>query len=276
MEQYLQRTRLAGLFNRLGLMALAFFLSLLWFVHLWGFGPAAVIAAIAYGVLLLLLFKLFNKRTVDLRQALLRRRIGGEIAVNGLYLKKESRAHFEAALWLSMAYPLTMEKAMESGVLAEHHGEALFISVLCRHDSGKIDCDDLIRLQKMALACRVDKAVVCATAPLSDAAKRYCREAEPPVVVVERRELIRLAGILQPATNEQLVALGRSKKRLSTKAAWVAHVLDANRSKRYLIYGAGLMALYFITRLPYYPVPGVILICLALLSKCYKQKPPSL
>jgi hypothetical protein len=276
MEQYLQRTQLAGVFNRIGAATFIFGLSFMWFIYLWGLQPTALVAGAAFGFLLLLLLRLFNKRTVDIRQMQLRRRIGGEMAVNKLLLLNPGQAHFEVILWLSMAYPLQMEKGTEEGFIALHKNKRLFISAICRHDSEKITCSDLIRIQKASIACGADKAVACITAALNDAAKRYIETATPPVSVIDRKALARLAGIMQPATNEQLVALGQSKKRRGSKRMWAAHILDASRSKRYLLYGLGLMLLYFLTKLKYYPVPGAALICLAILSKCYPRNEASL
>ncbi len=276
MEQYLQRTYLAGLFNRIGLGLLVLALSCAWFVYLWGLQWTAIIAGVALGILVLLCIRLFNKRTVDLRQEQLRRRIGGELAVNALLLTGRKQAHFQVSLWLSMAYPLQMEKSTEEGLVAELKGKKLLISAICRHESEKITCDDLIRLQKALITCHGDKAVACVTTGLSDGAKGYVETAKPPISIVDKKELIHLAGTMLPATNEQLVELGQSKKRHGSKSVWIAHVLDESRAKRYLLYGLGLLGLYFITKLPYYPVPGAIMLSLAVLSKVYPRKEKTL
>lgn len=276
MEQYLQRTYLAGLFNRIGLKVLVFALCGSWFIYLWGWRPSALIAGTALSVLVMMAIRLFNKRTVNLREEELRRRIGGELAVEKLLLSPKRQAHFQAALWLGISYPIRMENAMNDGLICTLDEKRLLVRCILRHESEKIACEEIISLQRAAIKYHADKAVACVTSELTDAAKGYAETAAPPISVVDKKELIRLAGIMLPATNEQLIALGQSKKRKGSRSMWVAHVLSRHRSKRYFLYGAGLLALYFVTRLPYYPVPGVTLICLSILSRVYPKKASSL
>lgn len=272
MEQYLQKTYVAGILNRIGLNLLVVTACATWFVFLWGFRASALVAGIALGCLVIFAVRLYNKRTVNLREEELRRRIGGELAVEKLLLADKRQAHFQAALWLGLSHPLKMQKSMNDGLLCTLDERRLLIHCIPRHESEKIACSDLVRVQKAVVLSKAEKGVVCVTAGLTDAAKQYVENAVPRLVIIDKKELVRFAGIMMPATNEQLVQLGQSKRRKGSKKMWTRHVLSAHRSKRYLLYGCGLMALYFITKLPYYPVPGVILICLSFLSRLYKQK----
>ena len=94
-------TRLAGRLDRFGLLLLAFILCCGWFYYLWGSIVPALPAGIALTVLLAATARLGEQRTLARREAQLRRRIGGEMAVDSLLLQPESSAVANVAAWLS-------------------------------------------------------------------------------------------------------------------------------------------------------------------------------
>lgn len=271
MEQYLKKTRIAGLLDGIGLKIAVFVFADLWFIILWGVTWPAIGAGAALGIMVLLAIRLGKKRTVDTREQLLRQRIGGELAMEALLMADPRKAHFEAALWLSVRYPVQLTRAHDEGVICALGKEKLLVCCLNHHPSDKISCGDLVACQKAGKRLETDRVAACCTAPLTQEANRYAQESQPPVRIIQREQLIRLAGAAAPATDQQLVDLGKRAKRKGSRKEWVKHVLSPHRSRRYLWYGLGLMVMAYFTRLPYYPVPGVICLCLAVLSKCYKQ-----
>ena len=175
MEQYLQKTYVAGILNRIGLNLVIMVLCSSWFVFLWGFRASALVAGVALSGLVNFAVRLFNKRTVNLKEEDLRRRIGGELAVEKLLLTDKRQAHFQAALWLGVTYPLNMLKSMNDGLLCTLDDKRLLIYCIARHESEKIICSDLVTVQKAVVLNKAQKGIVCVTAGLTDAAKNMPR-----------------------------------------------------------------------------------------------------
>jgi len=261
--------------DRLGLRAAILILSLLWFTALWGLTLPALIAALAMALMGCVLLRLGQNKTTARREAALRRRLGGEMALEAILTAPPRKAQFQAALWLTSGYPeLQMQKATGEGVFCRYHHETLLVALIPVHPSEKTGCSPLIDLQR-----RLDiahRAVALLTAPASKEAQQYAASTVPPIRLISRETLLRLAGACEPATDEQLASLGRRRRQKADRQVWLRHILSPHRTRRYLLYGVGLMALYFFTRLPYYPVPGVTLICLAFLSQVCPRQPQTL
>ncbi len=276
MQQYMEKTRLGGTLDALGLRLLIIIFCILWFIWLWGVTLPAIVAGIAFSALVGLAIRLGKKRTVTRREQELRQRIGGEIAVEELPLSPERQTHFQAALWLTLAHPLRMERITNDGVLCRLEEELVLVRCISRHSSVPVTVQDVIEGQRACILHRAQKCVLCTTSPLQGAIHTYIGQTNPPVKVVSRDRMIRLAGIAAPATDAQLVALGSRKRRQADWRTWLNHILSPHRSRRYLLYGMGLLAMYLITRLAYYPVPAAICLSLSVLSKLRPQKEDTL
>ncbi|MCL1963458.1 MAG: hypothetical protein FWF69_00145, partial [Firmicutes bacterium] len=85
-----------------------------------------------------------------------------------------------------------------------------------------------------------------------------------------RDELIKMAGVAAPATDEQLRALGKRRRQKFRRELWQARILDPGKRRKYLFYGLGLSALYLFTRQVIYVIPGLIL--LVLFALCRKKR----
>ncbi len=276
MQQYLEKTRLGGTLDSLGLRLLILICCVLWFVFLWGVTLPALFAGIAFSLLVSLAIRLGKRKTVARREQALRQRIGGEMALDALPLSPARQAHFQASLWLTLAHPLRLERITEDGVLCRLNGDLVLVRCLNRHQSVPVSAQDIIEAQRACINHNAVRCVLCAASPLGSAAQTQLGQAEPPVKVVGKERLIRLAGAAAPVTDDQLVALGARKKRHVGIQIWLNHILAPHRAHRYFWYGMGLLLLYWITRLPYYPVPGVLCLCLALLSKIRHAKEDSI
>lgn len=272
MEPYLNKTRLGVRLDSLGLKGLILFLSLAWFIWLWGLNAAALLAGAALSVMAYTLIYLGQRQRVTQREEALRRRLGGELSLEGVLLFPSRKAHFQGALWLGAGYPgLEMERATSQGVLCRYEGQRLLAALIPCHPEEKVGCAPLLALQRGVKELGADRGIALLTAAPTREAQRCAASAQPPVRLILREQLLKLAGACAPATDEQLVALGRRNRRSSEPRVWVRHILSPHRARRYLMYGLGLLALYGITRLPYYPVPGVVLLCLAALCRAYPR-----
>ena len=91
--------------DRLGLRLLVLTLSIAWFGHLWGIGMPALLAGAALSIMLCIALSGGYRRHAQKREEALRRRIGGELALESLMLASPREAHFRCALMLAENTP---------------------------------------------------------------------------------------------------------------------------------------------------------------------------
>lgn len=262
-----QKSALAGLLDRIGLRALLFFLSILWFYRLWGDVAAALTAGSALGLLLCLTLSLWQKKTLRAREDALRVRLGGMLALEEITLASGREACLRAAQCLQSVYPLELQKETPDGVLALLQGETLLISCKQAHLSARVSCSDVLEAQRKRIALGAGRCVLCATCPFDAQALRLCQTLDPPVRPVDGDTLAALAGHLSPATDEQLVELGRRQRRPFAWAQLRSIVFAPEKIRRYLLYGFFLYIFYIFTGHLYALVPSLLCVCLAVVSR---------
>ena len=269
MEEYFRRTRLSGWMDGLGFHILALILCLGWFILLWGLRIASFTAGIALYRLVLLVRRKTRDGRLKRRENRLRARIGGELALERLMLAAPDRAHFEIAMLLSLRWKLTLLRTGDAGVLCVWKGEKTLVSFLQTPDA--VEPGQVIALQRAAFLAGADKAVLCAPGEVTEKARE--RAAHPlPVTLLSRESLITLFGSAYPASDAQLVALGRRKKQ-SAAQHWLLSALDPRRARRYVCYGGLLLLMYQFTHLFYYAVPGLACVFLAAACRCARKDP---
>lgn len=270
MQEYLRRSALSQRLDGLGLRAALLGLSMGWFVLLWGVRlPALAAGAGLYG-LLLLLYRRARTERLARREARLRRQVGGELALERLITLPPAQAHFEAALRLSLRYPLEMLRMDEAGVLCRRKGETLLISFARLPLGDQAQARDVLSVQQAARALGAERAALCVPCGISTGAQAQAGEGLP-VTLLGRARLTALLGAQSPATNAQLVALGRRKRKRPTLRAFLRQMLEQKRWPRYALYGGLLLGLYLLTGLGYYAVPGLCCLGLATACRCVRE-----
>ncbi|MBE5803395.1 MAG: hypothetical protein E7316_02675 [Clostridiales bacterium] len=268
MQNYLRKARFSTIADDLGLRLGLFGLGLGWFVYLWGLGIPAVLAGLALGMIGQLALQQFRRRTVDRREAALRRRLGGELMLEEMLLAPARQAHFQAAMLLGMKYPLTMERVTEEGMLCRSGKDRLLVSCVPLPEGDELGRGAVVGVQRACRRHGAARGVVCITGKCTPRVEAWAAESCIPVRIICRETLLHLAGHASPATDEQLIQLGKRRKRPA--AASVGRmILRRDKAKTYMLYGLGLMLMYVITRLRYYPVPGMVCLALAVLSRCW-------
>ena len=266
MEKYRQKTVAAALSDRVLRVLLAVALGVGWFVYLWGLSLPALTAGIALGGLFWLCARLFGKKSVEKKEAALRRMLGGEMALERLLLLPSRHAAFQVALWLTPKAPVEMQRTVEWGVVGTWQGKRTLVRLIAQHKSMEVSVQQVIEVVKETKAHQTEKCFLCLTAPLSKDAAAYAETVCPDMRIVRREELMLLAGACSPATDDDLRRLrGRVKKRRSLRE-WAGIVLSPGRARRYFWYGAGLSALALLTGQGYYPIPAIL--CLLLFAGC--------
>lgn len=274
MQEYLQKTRLSGVMDSIGFHAAAALGSLGWFCFLWGLRPSALTAGLALYGLLLLLRRKIRDDCLSRREKALRAAIGGEMALDRLLLSPPHKAHFEAAVLLSLRCPLTLLKAAEEGVLCGYHGKKLLLAFAQLPSGGSVDAGCVLKLQRDAKIIGAEQGILCAPCKISPEARAQAAS-DPLVHILSREKMISLFGAANPATDDQLVALGRRKK-ARKPGKWRAWIFHPQRAKKYAWYGALLLFLYTLTHLIYYALPGMVCVLFATVCRCVRQKEFSL
>lgn len=261
--------------DRIGIHILVFICTLVWFVLQWGLCAAAIAAGLSFFILVtIMLHKIRDGRLIRKEKGL-RIRIGGEMALERLLTADEARAHFEIALLLSMHHPLTMIKSTEAGTLCTLRGEYVLIHLSQCPLTGQIIPDHVLSLQRQMRRLRAHRGILCAPCAISSQAREQAR-GEYPVTFYNKEQLISLLGAANPATDSQLIALGKRKKKRAPLNQWMQLILDPRRFSRYGCYGLLLIGLYLLTRLPYYILPGLLCLLLAAACRCKKERKESL
>lgn len=266
MQKYHPKTAVAEVSDRLFRAGIASIAGISWFVFLWGLCLPAITAGLALGGMLWLCVRQFSKQATCKREEQMRRMIGGELAINRLLLEPARKAAFQCALWLTPRYPLTMQKAVEWGVIGQLDGKQTCIRLIACHPSQKITAQQIVECAREAHARQTELTLLCLTAEASAEALSYAASLDPPMKLIQRPELIELAGYAHPATDEDLRMIGRQKRTRRSAQEWLAVVLDASHARRYFWYGMGLSLFALVTGSGYYPIPA--LICLGLFAAC--------
>lgn len=271
MQQYLRKARFSTAADDLGLRLLIFLLADTWFLYLWGLTVPALLAGTALGILGQMCLTRFRRHTVDRREAALRSRLGGEMFLEELLLAPAKQVHFQTALLLGERYPLVMERVTDSGVLCQSGGERLLVTGIALPDGSEVSMGQLLACQRACRELEAQRGVACVTGRCSAKTEAWAEGGAVPLKIIRRDMLLQLAGQMCPATDAQLVALGQRRKRSVPAGGVWRMIFRQDKAKRYMGYGLALMAMYLVTGLKYYPLPGILCMVLASACRCVKK-----
>ena len=270
MQEYLHRSRLGSILDGAGFHFLALAVSFSWFLLLWGLRLSSIFAGLALYLMILLLRRKVRDDRLARREKQTRAAIGGELALERLLLTQRERAHFETAMLLSLRYPLVLLETSAEGVLCDLKGKKVLIAFLQRHASAAVEADHVLAMQRDVHALHADRGLLCVPCGVSPGAMEQAR-GSPPVSFLSREELIALFGRVNPATDAQLVALGRRKK-APKPVRWLRLILDRRRAKRYACYGALLLIMHQFTGFFFYAPAGLLCLGLASACRCVRER----
>jgi len=270
MQDYFRRSRLGMAMDSLGFHVFTFILSNFWFTLLWGLQFSSLAAGAALYCMIVILRKKVRDDHVARREMQLRVSIGGELALDRLLLTAPEKANFEIAMLLSLREPLTLIRAGESGVLCARKGKKWLVSFLQSPAETSVGPGDVLALQRDIRLLNADRGLLCVCGKVSAEAARQA-EREPCVSFLGRDRLISMLGSANPATDSQLVALGRRRKK-AAPMRWLRLILNPARAKRCACYGALLLGMYEFTHLFYYALPGLVCVFLAAACRCVKRQ----
>lgn len=267
MEQYLRRNRLSEVLDGIGIRALLYGVALMWFVWLWGLGMPALLAGLALGTLMQLARSRRRRRSVQRREKALRCRLGAELMLEEMLLSGAGEAHRRAAQLLGQRWSLTTLESSEDGVLCRCGDEKLLITCLRIPPESEWGMGDLAAAQRAVRKCGADRGVMCVLGRTSARALVKAEQTPVPLRIIRRETLLALAGRMAPATDEQLVALGKRRRRPAGKESVIALILRRDKARRYYVYGLLMTVMYVLTGVRVYAVPGMLCLTMAVLCR---------
>lgn len=274
MEQFLRRRRLSDLMDTLGVCVLIFALALMWFVWLWGLCMPSILAGAALGCLGLTARAHYRRRSVARRERALRFRLGGEMWLEDMLLSPAQEAHERAAQLLAQRYRLVRLSAHAEGVLCRQGEETLLVQCVRMPPSGELSASDLAAAQRAVRQHRADRGVVCALGRVPVRIAAAAEQTPVPLRIVTRDTLLALAGRLSPATDAQLVTLGKRRRRHT--GSLTALIFRHDKARRYFTYGLIMLTLYILTGAGLYAVTGLTCLTMAVLCRTGRSLPEML
>lgn len=271
MERYLHRNRLSDVLDGIGMCVLIYLLAALWFIWLWGLNMPSLLAGIALGTLLWTARTQWRRRTVARREKALRSRLGAELMLESMLLAEPKEAHFRAALLLAEKWPIAMQSVKEEGVLCRQGEETLLIQCLRMPEDGELGAGDLLAAQRAVRKLKADRAVLCVLGKVSAKIAARAENTLVPLRLIRRETLLALAGQLAPATDEQLIGLGRRRRRPQGQGSIRRLIFRKDKAKRYQLYGLLMLILYILTGARLYAVPGMVCLTMAAVCRCGKS-----
>ena len=134
------------------------------------------------------------------------------------------------------------------------------VSCLQRSQSGEANAEDALCLCRAGKRQLAEKVVLCLSCKASASLQAYAEHSAVPMRLISRETMLALAGMAHPATDAQLVDLGRRKKSPGAAGRLRSTVLHRDRAGRYMFYGTAMLMIYILTGAGGYPLPGLLLL----------------
>ncbi|MBP3646667.1 MAG: hypothetical protein J6K55_09610 [Clostridia bacterium] len=266
MQKYRPKSVAANIADHVLRLAFSCAAGIAWFIWLWGLRLTSLTAGIALGGLFWLCVRQFGLMSTRKKELQMRRIIGGELALKKLLLLSPRQAGFQTALWIAPRFPIVISQAIDWGVVGTLNEKQTLVRVIAQHESQPVTVQQVVEIVREACQMKIERCLLCLTAPASKEAADYARQSEVSIHIVSRDEMIHLAGFSSPATDEQLIQLRKSKKVRRSRTEWLQIMLEPGRARRYFWFGIGLSILALLTGQSYYPLPAAL--CLLLYVLC--------
>ena len=162
------KNALAAALDRLALRALILFACVAYFFFLWKNGAASLIAGSALFVLVTLAFLLLEKRTLTMRERMLRERVGGMIALDELIMLPNHAACARVCALLQR----TLDAELLSDVTMRYGEETWLIRLAQCLPGSSASQGDALSAHRARIECGADKVALVSTSAFSPEATR--------------------------------------------------------------------------------------------------------
>lgn len=239
-----RKNAFASALDRLALRLLILAACIAYFFILWQNAAASLLAGIALFLLISLAMLLFEKRTLSVRDRMLRERVGGMIALDELIMLPCSMANTRVCALLCRT--LGCESA--DGSIMRCGDETWLIRLAQCLPGTSASQGDVLSAHRARIECSADKVALACTADFSPEAVRAAEWADPPVRLISGRQLSALFGRMHPATDEDIAHHLAKQKKPYSWARIRALALSAGKLRRYLLCAFLLLMFYLLTQ----------------------------
>lgn len=236
------KNRLAAALDHGALLLLVLLGSLLYFLFLWRSWAPSLAAGLALFVLLALLMLLLERRTLRRRDRLLRERLGGEYYLEDLLLLPGGEACESALCLLCEAFGAEKEAA-----LMRYEQETWLVRCAQCLPGSSTGAGDVLSAHRARRESGAQRCVLVTTAAFTAEAVRMAEWVDPPVRLMSGRQLARLAGRLHPAGDADIAERAGRRRTPFTRERIRALALAPQKTRRYLLCAALLLAVYLTT-----------------------------
>lgn len=237
------KNRFAAAIDRIALRGAMLLASVLYFFFLWRSGLYSLLAGGGLFALLLLTLSLIERRTLRLRERLLRERLGGAIWLENLLLMPGDEACASVAALLCRA--LGAQPLGDARMRYEQEDWLIRCSqCLTGSTAGP---GDVLAAHRARIASGAQRCVLACTTGFSADAIRAAEWVDPPVRLIAGRQLASAAGHLYPATDADISAHAKRRRTPYTRARILALAFASVKTKRYLVCAFLLLLLYLFT-----------------------------
>lgn len=261
MSPFDRKNKLASWLDRLALRALLLVLCIGYFFWLWRNGPASLLGGGALFLLLVLALMLFERRTLQQRDRMLRERIGGTIAIEELIMLPGGAACRRVRDLLCEV--LCAEPREED--LMRYGGETWLIRCAQCLQGASTSAGDVLSAHRARIECGADKTALVSTGTFSPEATRAAEWADPPVRLISGRQLSLLFGRMHPATDEEIAHHAQRRRKPFSRQRILALALSPAKLPRYLLCALLLTLWYFFFGSVFALLAGLLSFTLAVL-----------
>ena len=169
-----------------------------------------------------------------------------------------------------------MQSVKEEGVLCRQGEETLLVQCIRMPEDGELSVGDLLSAQRAVRRLKADRAVLCVLGKASPKVAARAEQALVPLRIIRRETLLALAGQYAPATDEQLIELGKRRRRPAGQGSITRLIFRRDKARRYHLYGVGMLILYILTGARLYAVPGMVCLTMAVMCRWGKRSAEAL
>lgn len=234
------KNRLAAALDRFALSLALLTASVAYFFFLWRSGLPSLVAGAGLFALILLSLSLLERRTLRLRERLLRERVGGAIYLEDLLLLPGKQACDAVTRLLCQALPAEQTP----GGLMCYEGELWLIRCTQCLSGTASGPGDVLAAHRARIESGAARCALACTTGFSAEAIRAAEWVDPPIRLIPGRQLASVAGRLFPATDEDIAEHARRRKTPFSRVRIRSLAFAPHKEKRYLLCSFLLLVLY--------------------------------
>lgn len=239
-----QKNKTAAFLDKLALRLLVGIGCFAYFLFLWQHAALSLVAGLGLFALVLLSFSLLEKRTHTRRDRLRRERIGGAMAIEELILLPNAQAAQRICTLLCQALHA---QPLRPAIMRYQEDTWLVRCAQCLQGSS-VGESDVLSAHRARAEAETAQCLLVSTGLLSPAAIRAAAWFDPPIRLIDGKQLAALAGRLHPATDEDIAALAKRRRKPFSLSRLRAIALSPTKLRQHLLCAFLLLLMYLSTR----------------------------